>query len=131
MDILCWENSVYSTAHHIGAALRPILAKDAILCTDSGKALGAAVRAMGITHRPINLAAGVRVIAGVYHVQNVNAYDSRLKEWMRQFHGVATRYLANYPGWRRLVERSRDALSPSVILRAALEMTPVQQLTET
>jgi len=113
---------------HIGAALQPILAKDAILCTDSGKALGAAARAMGITHRPINLAAGVRVIAGVYHVQNVNAYDSRLKEWMRRFHGVATRYLANYLGWRRLVERSRDALSPSAILRAALGMTPVQQL---
>ena len=54
---------------HIGAALKLILAKDAILCTDSGKVLDAAARGMGITHRPVNLAAGVRVIAGVYHVQ--------------------------------------------------------------
>lgn len=113
---------------HIGAALKPILASDAILCTDSGKALGAAAREMGIAHRPVNLAAGVRVIAKVYYVQNVNAYDSRLKEWMRRFHGVATHYLANYLGWRRLIDCAHGTLSPSAVLLAALGMTPVQQL---
>ena len=30
------------------------------------------------------------------HINNVNAYHSRLKEWMRRFHGVATRNLPNY-----------------------------------
>lgn len=116
---------------HIGAALKPILAKDAILCTDSGKALGAAAREIGIAHRPANLAAGVRVIAGVYHVQNANAYDSRPKEWMRRFHGVATHYLANYLGWRRLIERAHDTPSPSAVLLAALGMNLVQQVTVT
>ena len=29
------------------------------------------------------------------HINNVNAYHSRLKEWMRRFHGVATRNLPN------------------------------------
>lgn len=105
---------------HIKAALEPILAKDAILCTDGGKALGAAAREMGITHRPVNLAAGQRVVAGVYHVQNVNAYDSRLKGWMKDFHGVATKYLANYLGWRRMLERAGSAISPAVVLRAAM-----------
>ncbi len=37
---------------------------------------------------PRRVSAGVRVINRVYHVQNVNAYGSRLKEWMRRFHGV-------------------------------------------
>lgn len=60
------------------------------------KALGTAVRETGICHRPVNLAQGVRVVAGVYPVQNVNAFDRRLKEWMRRFHGVATRHLPNY-----------------------------------
>ena len=32
------------------------------------------------------------------HINNVNAYHSRLKEWMRRFHGVATRNLPNYLG---------------------------------
>jgi hypothetical protein len=50
---------------------------------------------LGITHRPVNLA------ASVYHIQNVNACDSRLKQWMGRFHGVATKYLENYLDWRR------------------------------
>lgn len=116
---------------HISAVLKPILATDAILCTDGGRALGAVAREMGIVHRPVNLAQGIRVIAGVYHVQNVNAYDSRLKDWMRQFHGVATRHLANYLGWRRLIERSHNAPLPRDILLAALGMGQAQQLTVT
>ena len=116
---------------HIGAALKPLLANDAVLCTDSGKALGAAVREIGIVHRPINLAAGIRVVGKIYHVQNVNAYDSRLKEWMRRFHGIATHYLANYLGWRRLIDRAHGSLSPRSVLLAALGMNDVQQLTVT
>jgi len=112
----------------IGAALKPIMANDAVLCTDSSKALGAAAREAGIVHRFINLAAGIRVVAKVYHVQNVNAYDSRLKEWMRRFHGIATRYLPNYLGWRRMIDQYRDLLSPRTIVLAALGLNSDQQL---
>ena len=113
---------------HIGAVLKPLLAADVILCTDGEKALAAVAKEMGITHRPINLAAGQRIVAGVYHVQNVNAYDSRLKEWMRRFHGVATRYLGNYLGWRRLIERHDRDISSADFLRAALGIDGVQHV---
>ena len=113
---------------HIGAVLKPLLAADVILCTDGEKALAAVAKEMGITHRPVNLAAGRRVVAGVYHVQNVNAYDSRLKEWMRRFHGVAPRYLGNYLGWRRLIERHDREISPADFLRAALGIDRVQHV---
>lgn len=112
---------------HLGAVLKPLLATDVILCTDGEKALAAVAKEMGITHRPVNLAAGQRIVAGVYHVQNVNAYDSRLKEWMRRFHGVATRYLGNYLGWRRLIERHDRDISPAVFLRSSLGIDGVQQ----
>jgi len=118
-------------ARHISSALKPVLASDCILCTDSSKAMGAAAREIGITHRPVNLAAGIRVVARVYHVQNVNAYDSRLKNWMHRFHGVATRYLSNYLGWRRILDETKDALTPTYILRAALGVWRYQQLTRT
>ena len=111
---------------HIGAALKPLLATDVILCTDGEKALAAVAKEMGITHRPVNLAAGQRVVAGVYHVQNVNAYDSRLKEWLRRFHGVATHYLGNYLGWRRLIERHDRQISSVDFLRAVLGIDGVQ-----
>ena len=68
------------------------------------------------------------MIAGVYHVQNVNAYGSRLKGWMKRFHGVATRHLANYLGWRRLIERCNNAPQPRNVLLAALGINQAQQL---
>ena len=99
--------------------LRAVLAHDAILCSDGASVYRAVAQHLHITHRPINLSAGIRVIAGVYHVQNVNAYDSRLKGWMARFHGVATKYLANYLGWRRWLERWGQHNSPQIGMYAA------------
>jgi transposase-like protein len=105
---------------NIEPPLRAVLAPDAILCSDGASVYRAAAQHLHLTHRPINLSAGVRVIAGVYHVQNVNAYDSRLKGWMHRFHGVATKYLENYLGWRRWLERWGSHNSPQIGLYAAL-----------
>ena len=90
---------------HVSAVLKPLLAQDAILCTDSSKALATAAMDIGVMHHPVNLAAGIRV-DGPWHVQNVNAYHSRLKNWMRRFKGVATRYMDSYLGWFRTIDRS-------------------------
>lgn len=106
---------------NIVAALRPILASDAILCTDGSSVLAAAAKEIGVTHRPVNVSAGQRVIAGVYHIQNVNAYDSRLKNWIRRFHGVATKYLDSYLGWFRAIDRSGPTgLQPASFLASAV-----------
>ncbi|BBL35708.1 IS1595 family transposase ISNe7 [Nitrosomonas stercoris] len=63
--------------------LRTVLEKDVIFCSDGAAVHRSVACSLGITYRPVNLAAGVRVIAGVYHTQNVNAYHSRLKQWMK------------------------------------------------
>lgn len=104
------------TARSIGAELIPMLGPDALLCTDANRAYTVIARHSGIQHEPVNLAAGQRVRNRVFHIQNVNAYDSRLKLWMRPFNGVATRYLDSYLGWRRMLERLHDNLSPKAIL---------------
>ena len=90
---------------HVSAVLKPLLAQDAVLCTDGSGSLAAAARDIGIEHHALNFTAGVRVI-GPWHIQNVNAYHARLKDWMRRFRGVATRYLESYLGWFRAIERS-------------------------
>ena len=38
------------------------------------------------------------------HINNVNAYHGRLKQWLNRFNGVATKSLPNYLGWRRALE---------------------------
>ncbi len=106
-------------AAHVTAALGPILSRDAVLCTDGSRVLAASAQNMGVTHRPVNLAAGIRV-SGAYHVQNVNAYDSRLKGWLRRFNGVATKYLDSYLGWFRAIDRARGGqINPALLLAQA------------
>ena len=69
----------------------------------------------------VNLAAGVRVIERIFHVQNVNAFDSRLKGWMVKFNGVATKYLESYLGWFRTLDRSgENTLKPASFLASAM-----------
>jgi transposase-like protein len=98
--------------------LPPVLAADVMLVTDGHPAYPAFARKAGVSHRAVNLSAGMRV-AGALHVQNVNAYHSRFKEWLRRFHGVASRYLPNYLGWRWALDGGRIS-SPEMLLRSAL-----------
>jgi hypothetical protein len=72
----------------------------------------------GISHEVVNLSKGQRV-NGAFHIQNVNAYHSRLKQWLERFHGVATHYLANYLGWRHVFE-NHCQLTPESLLNSAL-----------
>ncbi len=118
-------------APHITAVLRPLVDKDAILCTDGARVYQTVARTLGLTHRAINVQQGIRIIDGAFHIQNVNAYDSRLKQWMGRFHGVATKYLENYLGWRRMLERYRQSISPTACLCEALGRFQAQQLIQT
>jgi transposase-like protein len=88
----------------LSAALKPFVTKDVVLCTDGSHALAGAARQLGVEHHAVNLSAGIRV-DGAWHVQNVNAYHSRLKAWIYKFRGVATCYLPNYLGWFRALDR--------------------------
>lgn len=61
-----------------------------------------------MVHKRLNISKGIRVIDKVFHIQNVNAYHSRLKQWIARFHGVASKYLEHYLGWFRLMDTSKN-----------------------
>lgn len=108
-------------AADMACALRPLLPTDTVLCTDGSSALAAAARSLGVEHHAINVVAGCRV-RGAWHIQNVNAFDSRLKLWVHRFKGIATRYLAHYLGWFRALDRSADpASNPALFLILAIQ----------
>src|SRR5690349_20254502 len=111
-------------AEAIAAALGPAVAGDAVLCSDGAKAYAAFAAGHGLHHEPVNLAAGIRVRDGAFHIQNVNAYHGRLKGWMGRFNGVATRYLPNYLGWRRTLERALEPSASKTWLLAAVQPIP-------
>lgn len=108
------------TEETVGAVLKPVLAEDALLCTDGATVYRALAKTEGIEHHALIANQGIRIKEKVYHIQNVNAYDSRLKGWMKRFNGVATKYLPNYLGWRRLLEKQGSKLTSQKYLAAAI-----------
>jgi len=91
------------TAKEVGLRIGSNISPASVLCIEQSRILvkfakdrGLAFEALGTKQR--------RGREKVFHVQNVNAYHSRLKTWMARFHGVATERLPSYLGWRRLHE---------------------------
>ncbi|WUR11821.1 IS1595 family transposase [[Empedobacter] haloabium] len=103
------------SAAQLRAHLLPVLAPDILLISDAAKAYQAFAREAGLTHEVVNVRAGIRA-RGAIHIQNVNGWHSRFKGWLHRFHGVASRYLANYTGWCRVLDAASPA-TPSDWLR--------------
>ena len=110
------------TKAQLHRCLPPVMDQDVLLVTDGHAAYAAFAREAGISHQAVNLRAGIRV-RGAAHVQNVNAYHSRLRQWLLPFHGVATRYLHHYLGWRWILD-ARRILSAETLLKATLGEFP-------
>ncbi len=109
-------------AEVVDGLLGPAIDPDAMLCTDGAKVYAAFAKNRGLLHEAVNLSAGERVRAKTIHLQNVNGYHSRLKGWIARFHGVSTRWLPSYLGWRRMLDGRDQALSPAVVLKSALKI---------
>lgn len=107
------------TAETFDRELKPIVAKDAVLVSDGRDAYAAFAHVRAILHVPIYASRGEHTYEG-FHIQNVNGYVALLKGWMVCFNGVASWYLANYLGWRRMIERDGSRLTPHHLLAAAI-----------
>jgi transposase-like protein len=107
----------------------PLIDKDTLLCSDKKTSYTAFAKKFGYVLKTINVSAKQHVVNGIYHVQNVNAYDSRLKEWMKHFHGVATKYLESYLGWMRLLDREKNITDRELLAIVAMRLKIIQPLT--
>jgi transposase-like protein len=106
------------TTKQLHTHLGPRLSQDVLLVTDAHAAYPPFARAAGISHEAVNASAGVRK-RGAMHIQNVNAYHSRVRGWLLGFRGVASRYLGNYFGWHWALDGARIA-TPNAFLSIAL-----------
>jgi transposase-like protein len=117
-------------AAHVSAVLLPLVDKESVLCSDGAAVYASFARKSGITHKVVYAKPGLRVRETAFHIQNVNAYHGRLKGWIARFHGVATKYLVNYLGWRRMLERYQTRIQPELCVQEAIGR-PFQHLTGT
>jgi len=96
-----------SNQYTIAEVILPIIDHDVLLCSDKKPSYKAFAKNNHLRLETINIS-HKEYTRGIIHVQNVNAYDSRLKEWMRHFHGVATCHLESYLGWMRVIDGMKD-----------------------
>jgi len=75
----------------IAAALDGIVTPANEFCCDGGTAIVAFARRAGIPAHILPMPGKPNPKAPDFHLDNVNAHHSRLKEWLRRFHGVATK----------------------------------------
>jgi transposase-like protein len=80
-----------------GTLLTPYIGNVSSLCSDANGAWQAYAKDTDLKHVPLNASQKQRV-QNIYHIQNVNAFHSRLKQWMHRFNGVASKFLDNYLG---------------------------------
>ena len=95
----------------LSGALQPVLARDALLVSDGNPTYRYFAQDAGISHDAIN--ASVRVL-GAVHIQNVNAYHGRLKQWLNRFHGgpltIWTTTWAGFAAWTIITPTHGKAL---------------------
>ncbi|HEX8601764.1 MAG TPA: IS1595 family transposase, partial [Pseudoduganella sp.] len=91
------------TAAQLITHLLPVLAHDVLLVSDAARAYQAFAKSTGISHEFVNVQAGMRA-RGALHIQGVNGWHSRFKNWLRRFNGVASRYLHHYTGWQQVLD---------------------------
>lgn len=86
------------------------ISSETILCSDSHVSYKGFALDKEIEHHAIRADLKQYVKQKVYHVQHVNAIDSRLKKWIEyQFGGVSTKYLQKYLNWFKAKERLKNS----------------------
>lgn len=90
-----------------------------ILCSDAAAGYRRYASTRKIPLQVLNATRGAKKY-GLYHLNNVNAYHSRLKRWIRPFNGVSTKYLANYLVWF-LSQDSINLMPRSVVANRYLD----------
>ena len=112
----------------IGAALTGVVTADNHLIGDGGKPIAAFARKAKIPFHAVPAPGKPTAEAPHLHINNVNAYHGRLKQWLNRFNGVATKNLPNYLGWRRALEAWGDQVTPQTWINGAIGNGPYQQI---
>jgi hypothetical protein len=97
-----------------------------ILCTDAHQSYVPVAKKLDLSVKQFKQG---KHADGIYHIQHVNSYHSRMKYWIEGFRGVSTKYLSNYLCWFKWlsVKNSQKDVEKAkfIFLRLSAEETNV------
>lgn len=102
----------------IASVLEGKLEKAEVLCSDSHRSYTAFAKSVKTEHKKFNASKGQRAVNKIYHVQNVNNMDMRLRKFMDSFNGVASKYLQNYLNWFLVLEKIKESTQRTAMTAA-------------
>lgn len=107
------------TAKALNSTFGKRIISKSILCTDKEGAYKRFAKDKEL--QLVQLESGKKVL-GVYHIQHINAYHSRLKQFIMKFKGVSTKHLNNYLSWFNVIVEGKRNLSElaKLIIRAVV-----------
>ena len=105
-------------ADSLREVIEPVVDEDIVLVSDGHRAYPPCAAAIGVRHEVLNLSSGERV-RDAFHIQTVNNRHSQLKDFLRRYRGVATKYLDNYLRWFQRLEL--ESASPRACLASAID----------
>lgn len=82
--------------NHLNKLFENRIGHYSIICSDSNSAYRKFSEELNCKHIEIR---SDKYKNGIYHMNHINSYHSRLKSFLRKFNGVATKYLNNYIVW--------------------------------
>ena len=91
------------------------ISANSTLCTDSAHGYANLSEELHLNH--IKIESGKRK-KDIYHIQHINSLHSRLKAFMSDFKGVATKHLQNYLYWFKFIELFKSERESIKIERA-------------
>lgn len=108
------------SADDITTILKDKIEPKTVLCTDGHRSFEAFAKKNGLEHQTIKVSAK-QYKKGIYHVQHVNQTAQDLKNWLKDFNGVATKYLQNYLNWyalKSIINENQSPVKKTVCLMA-------------
>ena len=101
--LLYWRHKLLSSLRQMDISSFSKVSESNILCSDAWRSYSMFARQKGLDHYSIK-STEAHVKKGIYHIQNVNNYHKRLKDWLAHFNGIASKYLNNYLAWFRFLD---------------------------
>lgn len=112
------------TKKNIDNAIGKKVSDQTVLCSDGHVSYKGFAMDNKLEHHVLRADLKQYVKQKIFHIQNGNSADSRLKDWIdKKMHGVATRYLQNYLNWFRLKEKFKGTIILNKIIDSALDTT--------
>jgi transposase-like protein len=91
----------------IDTTLTPHFKSDTVLISDAHNSYKSYTSKTDLEHVIINGSKKEYVKKGIYHLNNINNYHSRLKKWISRFNGVSTKYLQLYLVWFQFLDNRK------------------------